>query len=157
MDQSGKTKKFIETVSFLLENERADSLAAIADMIGYNATSMTNVMKGRRNIPNDVYRRFTEAYGEHIPLEPADTKDEIIALLKKNNQLLEDRISSAEGEIRHIAVMNHALLLTLRDAAVQLLSKAEKSSVAEVNERLGTATAEYYKKGRRKGSLIDGN
>lgn len=142
-------------VDFLIKNGHANGQSEIADAIGFTKSSISNIMNNRRNIPSKVYNKFSETYGMLFPQEPADTRDEIITLLRQNNKLLEDQLNLATGELRHIAVMNHSLLLTLRDAAVDLLAKSEKKSVLEVEKKLGKVTAEYYRKNRQMGSMID--
>lgn len=57
-----KTVKFIEQVQNLVDNGIVPSYVDIANTIEWNTTAMSNVINKRRNVPNDVYKRFTDIY-----------------------------------------------------------------------------------------------
>jgi hypothetical protein len=155
VDIKDNTKTFIKFVNSLMEKGEVSGFAEIADKLSWSRTSMTSVLKGRRNVPKDVYRRFTEVYKIDQAQEPPTDKDAIISLLRQNNKLLEDQVNLATGELRHIAVMNFAMLKTMRKAVAQILARAEKSDLLEVSGRLDKETAVFYRSIRERGSLID--
>lgn len=158
------TKIFVKEANSLVETGTVASLAALAEDIEWNKSGMSLVMNGKRNVPFDVFKRFTTRYSVKLskdlepvnePEAPYGTKDEMIALLKQNNKLLEDQLNSATGELRHIAVMNFAMLKTMRKSVAQILAKTEKKDLLEVAGKLDKETAAFYRSVREKGSLID--
>lgn len=101
------TKTFKKQVENLLISGKAASYVEIANRIDWNKASMSSVIKGRRNVPIDVYRRFTEEY-EQIQPEPPSSQDEaenalireqflkndLIEALKESNKLLKEALDS---------------------------------------------------------------
>lgn len=84
-----------------------------------------------------------------------DFKDKYIQSLERQNKILEDQLSSATGELRHIAVMNFAMLKTMRMNVAQILAKVEKQDLREIAGKIDKETAAFYRSVREKGSLID--
>lgn len=62
MLQTEKTKKFIQNVKSLVDSGEIKNYAIIVDALGWDKTIFSNVINGRRNVPNDVYKKFTEIY-----------------------------------------------------------------------------------------------
>jgi uncharacterized protein YoaH (UPF0181 family) len=150
-----QTKNFVEAVNSLMEKGIVSGQADVAKAIKWSTTSLSSAMKLKRNVPKDVYKRFTDTYKITTESSAATSKDEIIALLRQNNKLLEDQLSSATGELRHISVMNFAMLKTMRKAVAKILAKVDKEDLLEVSGRLDKETSVLYRSVRERGSLID--
>lgn len=60
--QNEITKKFIEDTKTLLNKGDIASYVALAEKLGYNKTSMSNVINGRINIPLPVYKKFADIF-----------------------------------------------------------------------------------------------
>lgn len=67
-----KTKKFIEQVESLIDSGVVPSYVEIVDSIEWNRSALSNVINGRRNVPNDVYKRFTDVY-KPVEMENTET------------------------------------------------------------------------------------
>lgn len=153
------TKRFLDQANSLIRQGVVANFSQLADAIDWDRTSMTSVRKGRRQIPQAVYRKFTEVYKIAPEPEPAigstPRDQKIIDLLESQVELLKHQVSSATGELRHIAVMNYAILKTLRKSLAQLIAKSERQDLLKVAERLDKETNEFYRSIRNKGSLIE--
>lgn len=72
--QNEKTLTFIKWVQYLVDNAIAPTYADISDTIEWNRSAMSNTLNKRRNVPNDVYKTFTDVYKiaeiEMISIEP---------------------------------------------------------------------------------------
>lgn len=90
-EQTEKTRNFIESVKRLIDTGEVKNQAAIVDALEWDKTLMSNVMNGRKNVPNDVYRKFTEIYPVAPPQTDADYRDKYIALLEARVKELEAR------------------------------------------------------------------
>lgn len=67
--QSEKTIAFINAVNRVLESGKFETTyKSIAERIGYDQTSLSGVMKGRRDVPDAVYKRFMEVYNSIIEI-----------------------------------------------------------------------------------------
>src|SRR5690349_21090509 len=62
MEQTSITKRFVAEVERLKGSPAAKDYKDIAEQIGLDRTTMSNVIKGRRNIPYEVYKKFTEIF-----------------------------------------------------------------------------------------------
>lgn len=71
MNQSNKSKKFIKAVETLIDNGEVKNKLEIVNKLKWNDTAMSNVLAGRRNVPSDVYRNFTNIY--QIGVQDADS------------------------------------------------------------------------------------
>lgn len=93
-EQNEKTRNFIDTVKRLIESGEVKNQAAIVDALEWDKTLMSNVMNGRKNVPNDIYRKFTDVFQfEEVPTD-ADYRDRYIALLEQ--QLRDQQVLIAE-------------------------------------------------------------
>jgi hypothetical protein len=87
--QDSKSKKFVEQVKTLVNKGVEPTYKAIAEKIGWHNNSLSVTMKGGRNVPFDVYRKFLEVYKlEEENEKKADSeesayKDKYIALLEQ--------------------------------------------------------------------------
>jgi hypothetical protein len=61
--QNSITKYFVDTVKTLIDKGEIVSQDELAQELKYNKTSLSSVMNGRRNVPSDVYKRFSDRYG----------------------------------------------------------------------------------------------
>lgn len=103
----------------------------------------------------ETIRKISELFerhqkGENIVItgQTGDFKDRYI-------KLLEDQLNSATKEMRHIALMNHALLKTNQDVLIELLAKQRKEPFETVSLRLGKVLNDYYSTAKEKGIVID--
>ena len=162
------TKTFKEQVEDLIHRGIAANQQEIVNELGWHKAGMSQAMNLSKNVPVAVYRKFTERYKLAAPgivNEPEapygaangsqDYREEVVALLRDKVKNLEAQLNSANGELRHIAVMNHALLKALRGAVAEMLAKQGKNDLPSVVRKLNTMTASYYSKIREKGSLVD--
>lgn len=62
MEQTPITKKFIQEVERLRGTPAGKDYKEIAAKIGMDKTTMSNIIKGRRNIPYEVYIKFAEIF-----------------------------------------------------------------------------------------------
>lgn len=151
--------RFINQVESLIKRGIVGKQAEIAAAIGYDPTSLTNVLKKRRPLPQSVYKRFTEVYNLEPMVVATDENDDYrakyVASLESQIKLLESQLSLAQGEARHIAVMNFSMLKVMRKTMAQVLAKVEKSDPLTVAGKIDKETSAYYRSVREKGSLID--
>jgi hypothetical protein len=96
-EQSEKTKDFIESVKRLIDSGEVKNQAAIVETLSWDKTLMSNVMNGRKNVPNDVYRKFAEVYPVAAPQTDADYRDKYIALLEARVKELEAGQATSKG------------------------------------------------------------
>lgn len=50
----------------LIDGGLVKNHAAIITALGWDKTMFSNVINGRRNVPNDTYRKFTEVYKDEL-------------------------------------------------------------------------------------------
>lgn len=93
-NQNDRSKKFAEEVKTIVESAKEPTYKAIAEKLKWNNNALHLVIKGERNVPNDVYRRYTEIY--NIKDENEDYKDLYIEQLKEMNTLLKKRVTDLE-------------------------------------------------------------
>lgn len=62
MEQTDRTKKFIEGVKALVSSGFVKNHAEIITALEWTKASFSNVMNARRNIPADIYKKFSEVY-----------------------------------------------------------------------------------------------
>jgi hypothetical protein len=153
------TKKFQDQVNSLISEGIVANQQEIVDTLNWNKSQMSQAMKGAKNIPLAVYRKFTDRYKLDNELKEPEagynTSQEVLTLLREQNALLKDQLSLAQGEARHIAVMNFAMLKVMRKTMAQVLAKVEKREILEVAGKIDKETAAYYRSVRERGSLID--
>jgi hypothetical protein len=91
-NQDDKTKKFVEQVKTLVNTGAEPTYKAIAEKIGWHSNSLSVTLKGGRNVPFDIYKKFLEIYklgeNEKPPSDDEGYKDRYIQLLE---QQLHDR------------------------------------------------------------------
>lgn len=148
------TEKFREQVEYLVQQGIAANQQEIVNKLKWHKTGMSQALKGTKNVPVAVYRKFTEIYELGEPARetpenaPQGDKDKIISLL-------EDRVSLAEEELRSIAVMNFAMLRVMRKYVAKTYAKVEKADLQKIAGMIDKETAEIFRRGQKKGSLID--
>lgn len=99
--QNEKSKKFVKQVKSLIDTGAVSSLTEISEAVEWNRTALSQVLNGSRNVPNDVYARFTNRYNE-TPSDVADYKEEQIAFLKEQNQFYKEQISLLTEKLKTI-------------------------------------------------------
>jgi hypothetical protein len=152
------TKKFQEQVNNLILEGVVANQQEIVDTLNWNKSQMSQAMKGAKNIPLAVYRKFTDKYRLESEVREPDVpygSHEVLTLLREQNALLKDQLNLAQGEARHIAVMNFAMLKVMRKTMAQVLAKVEKREILEVSGKIDKETSAYYRSVRQRGSLID--
>lgn len=156
------TKKFKEQVNYLIEQGVVGNQQEIVDTIKWHKSGMSQAMNLTKNVPIAVYRKFTSTYKLDEPQESQVNeeatyayKDKYIASLEKQVKILENQVSLATGELRHVAVMNFAMLQVMRKTVAQILAGVQKGDILKIAEKIDTETAAYYRTIREKGSLID--
>ena len=109
-EQTEKTKLFIQAVNKLVETGEVKNRAAIIEALDWDTSLMSNVMNGRKNVPNDVYRKFSEVFPVTAPVPTdADYRDKYIALL-------EQQLRDQNGLIAELKERMDARTLQITDA-----------------------------------------
>jgi predicted ribosome quality control (RQC) complex YloA/Tae2 family protein len=90
--QDDKTKKFVEQVKTLVNKGIEPTYKTIAERIGWHSNSLSVAIKGGRNVPYEVYKKFLEIYKEESEAEETDWRDEQISLLKEQNLFLREQV-----------------------------------------------------------------
>lgn len=140
--QTETTLKFIKSVNSLIEKGCVASLAEVSDNLKWSRTSMTSVMKGRRNVPNAIYRLFTDVYKvteENVPAIKEDGyKEKYIALLEARaglgaepdimttiKQMMKE-INTNSQNIKEVLAGVSSLVLQVQSARGVVLGSLEK-------------------------------
>lgn len=114
-----KTEKFIRQVKKLVESGRVASYQEIADAIEWDRTALSNVVNKRRNVPPEIYLKFSQVY------LPAEIKD--------------------EGTLFEIILQNQAVGRVLLRAMAEILSRQRDESVTKTLSDLeGALKAEIH-------------
>ena len=61
-----RTKDFIAKVNALIEHEIISEQGLIVDKLGWNQSVLSNVMNGRRDIPEEKYELFQEVFKNEL-------------------------------------------------------------------------------------------
>lgn len=120
-----KTKKFIDQVNSLVDSGIVPSYLELADNIDWNRSAMSNVINGRRNVPNDVYKRFTDVY------KPVEIKNVETFTIEKllRIEAMSSVIISALAEVlafqrnQNVAKVTEDLLSTVNSKLKQLTER----------------------------------
>lgn len=100
-----KTKKFVRWVKALINSGKVPSYQDVADNIDWDRTALSNVVNGRRNVPPEVYLKFTKVY------KPSEIKDENTGL--------------------EIAIQNMAMCRVMLRSIAEVLSSQRGEPVAK--------------------------
>lgn len=158
--QKRYTKHFIKEVKTLVETGVVKNYAEIADGMEWSRTSLSGVLKGIRDVPLAVYKKFTELY-KIVPIEPEnaqespkkDYTDEYIALLKEKV----DGFSSIEIRETLEQILAHQRLFY--DLFEKLLSRDQKQEKGKsgipVRYEMDKALAGYLRRIQKKDNLAD--
>lgn len=120
-----KTKKFIRQAKSLIDGGKVPSYLELADSIEWDRSALSNVINKRRNIPPEVYLRFTNVYS------PAEiTDDALIYEIALQNQAMNRVILRAMAELLS-KQRGEAITKTLGD-----LEAAVRVETQSVSERL---------------------
>lgn len=154
------TQQFIDHVNRLIREGRAASATDISEAIGWNKSGMSLVVNKRRNVPHEVYNRFTEHYkivnGSQTqePESRYGDKDKLIALLEKQNKLLEDQVSLLTGQLRHLLLLTLARVSTNQTSLADLLVKQKIEPAEKVEDRLSKENGENYLKAKSEVGIV---
>jgi len=117
LNQSEKTKKFIQACKDLVLSGHVKNDAEIIDRLEWDKSMFSNVKNGRRNVPNYIFKKFTEVY------HPIEIKESIV---------IEGEFNKILGQRAGTAAAAEALLRTLRAKHIELESLVTKRPYAEV-------------------------
>jgi len=108
LEQSEKTKKFITHVNNLIDSGEIKNYAAIIKALNWDKTMFSSVMNGRKNVPNDIFKKFTEVY--QLPV---------------NNSITTDALSAMVRGLRHIVVEQQAKIfgVSYSETGLKLIRK----------------------------------
>jgi len=152
------TKNFIREVKQLKNDGHIIRFNEVAARLGWDKTALSNVMNGRRDVPPDVYKQFTEVYKGKIKAE-VDWRDEQVVFLKEQNAFLREQIQAKDAALQE--VRNHlkelvssekllaylqsglALANTTLDVLLAHRSVMEKKDLRKMKEEADTLHAEY--------------
>ena len=124
--QNDKTIKFIKQVKSLTESGMVKNDATIVAALDWDKTTFSNVKNGRKNVPNDVYKKFTEVYQAELhDLEP---------IRIKNTD--PNKIGSIEERIIRLEGYTTVLFDTAVAALAQLSGKQAPLIRAELQEAI---------------------
>jgi hypothetical protein len=112
--QDTKSKKFVEQVKTLVNKGVEPTYKAIAEKIGWHNNSLSVTMKGGRNVPFDVYKKFLEVYKlEEENEKKADSEES--AYKDKYIALLEQQIKDQTRQLAELKERVDARTLQLQD------------------------------------------
>jgi len=77
LEQNLKTKKFITAVNSLIDKGAVKNFTEIIDNLEVGKSVFSNIINGRRNVPHEVYTKFSELYG----IDDTDNGLELAALV----------------------------------------------------------------------------
>jgi hypothetical protein len=60
--QTEKTKKFVEACETLINTGQVKNYTEIIKALDWNKSMISNVKKGRKNVPNHIFKKFTDVY-----------------------------------------------------------------------------------------------
>ncbi len=123
LDQSQKTKKFLDSIKTLLNNGVVKNYSEVIKELGWEKTMLSNVMNGRRNVPNDIYRKFTEVY---------NLEGDVKGVVKHDTPTKDIQLREAVSLINDQSATNKALAIAQKDLA------AAQKDIAAVNLKLTT-------------------
>lgn len=118
LSQSEKTIKFIQACENLISTGEVKNYAEIIERLGWEKTIFSNVKNGRRNVPNYIFKKFTEVF------HPIDIEKRGIVVEGEFNQLLGQRVATT-------AVIE-AMVRVLRAELIELKVSVTKRPYAEV-------------------------
>lgn len=131
--QDEKTKQFIEQVNALIKEGKAKNFTEIAKNIDWPKSSVSDAVNGRKNVPYEVLKRFSDYYS----FGTKDWRDEKIELLEKVNAILTDQLETKKALERE--------LTTLKNNQDKILEK-----ISTLEESTGTSLAGYMEFAKRR-------
>jgi uncharacterized coiled-coil protein SlyX len=122
--QDNKTKILLNEAKRLVDNGLEPSYKAIADKIKWHNNSLSLAIKGKRNVPFDIYKNFAEIYKidevenkKTTTVEDDSYKDKYITLLE--DSLRENKAMLAEVK-RNLEQMPYKMVdLTTKMVEIQ--------------------------------------
>lgn len=94
--QNSESQKFAEDVKLLIVKKVVANQKTLAKEIEYDETSLTQVLKGRRNIPDQYLRAFYDKY--HVELERLSSAN----LFAGNLQEAQQEIARLQWELQQV-------------------------------------------------------
>jgi hypothetical protein len=115
--QTEKTKKFIEACKMLVDKGDVKNDAEIISALDWEKTIFSNVKNGRKNVPNYIFKKFTEVY------HPIELKESIV-VEGDFQQVLGKRVATTAAI--------EAMVRVLRAELIELKSTVTKRPYADV-------------------------
>lgn len=112
-EQDDKTVKFMQAVKSLVDSGSFGTEKEIAKELDYNYSALNQIMNGGRNVPQKIYKKFTERF------KPVEI--------------------TTEGQIYTIGLQNQALSRVILRALAEVLSKQRDESVTKTISDLEAA------------------
>jgi flagellar biosynthesis chaperone FliJ len=122
--QDHRTLEFVKHIKKLVESAEEPTYKEIAKKLKWNNTALYLVMKGSRNVPNDVYKLYTEIYkSENLEPDSVDYRNKYISLLEKQieekNQTIEEQKAQLQNMQMRFARLEVNLGKLLQSAGVE--------------------------------------
>ena len=126
MTQSENTLKFIKEVKSLVDSGAVKNYAEIIKALGWEKTHFSNVIHGRKNIPNDKYKKFSEVYQEFAPIPIKNTD------LNLQIGTIEERLIRLEGYVTVLLDTSVACLAQLSGKQAPLIRAELQEAITMV-------------------------
>jgi small-conductance mechanosensitive channel len=136
-EQNQRSKEFAKEVTELVEGGLEPSYKVVADKLHWHENALSLVRKGQRNVPPEVYKKYTEVYKTQNP-DPGGEQDFeklYIAQLRRSNELLEQLLKEKEAATRRLEA-NLAQMKTDMELLAQRILEGQKEAVQQVSEAL---------------------
>jgi hypothetical protein len=101
--QTEKTRKFIEACKMLVNNGEVKNDAEIISALDWEKTMFSNVKNGRKNVPNYIFKKFTEVY------HPIELKESIV-VEGDFQQVLGNRVATTAAIEAMVRVMRAEII-----------------------------------------------
>jgi hypothetical protein len=103
--QNALTRTFVMTVNSMKDRGIVSSYNDLADKIGFNRTSMSNVINGRRNVPSDIYEKFAEMFHTDTSISTTESHSLILtkvllceSMIRVTLKVLAELLAAQRGE-----------------------------------------------------------
>lgn len=139
LKQTAKTTKFIADVKRLVDKGSVKNLTEIINALDWEKTMFSNVLNGRRNVPNDKYLKFTEVYKSDLASNGLQHKE--VPLVKtaeageEISKLIRDMIT-VQAKLNILLVTVESIAADQKGKAVALVSGQMKQAIEMEDARL---------------------
>jgi hypothetical protein len=97
-----KTKDFLQKIDLLIERGMIKNHQEVVTTLNWNKSVMSSVRNGAMAVPQHIYNKFRDTYGDLIgnlaaPVTPSDSyKDKYIAMMEDKIGYLQKRVTDLE-------------------------------------------------------------